>query len=363
MDSVTQASLGAAAGYLCWHKELGRKALITGAVLGTLPDLDILLYPLMDQVERLYWHRGESHSIFFILFGTIATTLLMRRLDSLNILSLRKAAVGTLVIYVTHILIDLCTIYGTQLLAPVSRTGYGFGNFFIIDPLFTLVLLLGIAGAAIFKPKTGHRCNSAGLLLASLYMLWSFSIQAFADAKFQKSAKTLNASITRQLTTAAPFTTFLWRHMVETDDGFFLAYWSVFDTPDRTIKFQFIPKQQHIVEPIVNSRTFRAVAWFSKGWWCVIESDGHFAKVVDMRFSEIPSVNHTSYLFWNWPFGWSFELDKESVKDLQAVVPDVQEPVKIIGMLVNRIRGEDGWLIPTGNERIGVINTTKGLSQ
>lgn len=65
MDSITQATLGAAVGYLCWHQKLKRKALIAGAILGTLPDLDIVIYPLLDEVQRLYWHRGESHSVFF----------------------------------------------------------------------------------------------------------------------------------------------------------------------------------------------------------------------------------------------------------------------------------------------------------
>ena len=62
-----QATLGAAVGHLCWHKKIGNKALLLGAMGGTIPDLDIILYPLLDDIQRLHWHRGESHSIWFVL--------------------------------------------------------------------------------------------------------------------------------------------------------------------------------------------------------------------------------------------------------------------------------------------------------
>ena len=45
MDSITQATLGAAVGHMYWQNQLGRKALIAAAMLGTLPDLDVLLFP------------------------------------------------------------------------------------------------------------------------------------------------------------------------------------------------------------------------------------------------------------------------------------------------------------------------------
>ena len=71
MDSLTQATLGSAVAFACWHRQLGRRSLPWGAALATLPDLDVLFYPLLDETQRLYWHRGESHSIWFILLGSL----------------------------------------------------------------------------------------------------------------------------------------------------------------------------------------------------------------------------------------------------------------------------------------------------
>lgn len=355
MDSITQASLGAAVGHLCWNKEIGAKALVAGAVIGTIPDLDILAYPLLDEVQRLYWHRGESHSIFFVLLGGLATGFILGRYRFGKKFTLQKAFLGALLIYATHILIDLFTIYGTQLLAPVSRTSSGFGNFFIIDPLFTMALVFGIIGAIVFKSDWGRRLNMAGLAIAFLYTIWSFSIQAVADSKFNKSIATLDVTVTRQLTTAAPFTTFLWRHLAETPDGFLMAYWSVFDTPEKELKLHYIPKQADVIEPVKDGRTFQVVEWFSKGWWCVIKSDEHSAKVVDLRFTEIPTAKRGSHLYWNWPFAWKFNLDPKDETTLKVVVPDVQEPLKILYLLAQRIRGGDGWLIDE-QFSVGFIN-------
>ena len=128
MDSLTQAALGAAVGHICWQDKLGRKALVAGALLGTLPDLDILIYPFLDEVQRLYWHRGESHSVWFMVLGSIGFGWLLTRLSATKQLSMYQAAIGAFFIFGFSIVIDLFTVYGTQLLAPLSRQGFALNN-------------------------------------------------------------------------------------------------------------------------------------------------------------------------------------------------------------------------------------------
>lgn len=45
MDSLTQATLGAAVGEAVLGKKTGNKAAVIGAIIGTIPDLDVLLVP------------------------------------------------------------------------------------------------------------------------------------------------------------------------------------------------------------------------------------------------------------------------------------------------------------------------------
>jgi inner membrane protein len=350
MDSLTQATLGAAVGHLCWQNQLGRKALVLGAVIGTIPDLDILLYPFLDEVQRLYWHRGESHSVWFVVLGSLfCAWLLTRRTPLGRQLSMRQAGIGAFFIFSTHILIDLFTVYGTQLLAPISRKGFSLDNIYIIDPVFTTALLGGTVGAYLVKNRvSAGRLNQSFLFLASLYVVWSLTAQSIADNTFRRALAEKNIEVSRQITSSGPFTTLLWRHIAETPEGFVLAYWSLLDGNNRRIGFQHIPKNKEIVEQINWTRSFQAVQWFSKGWWAVVESDGTQAKVVDLRFSEIPSARNQAAAQWQWPFAWSFSLSPEDDTHLKPVRPTLKDPATTFTLLWQRIQGQDGWLTSLG---------------
>ena len=66
MDSITQAALGASLAGAVAGKTLGRSALLVGAVLGTLPDLDVII-DYGTAVANFTQHRGFSHSLFVLL--------------------------------------------------------------------------------------------------------------------------------------------------------------------------------------------------------------------------------------------------------------------------------------------------------
>lgn len=356
MDSITQATLGAAVGHLCWHKQLGPKSLLAGAVLGTVPDLDIIIYPLLDQVQRLYLHRGESHSVFFIILGTLVTAWLLQRFVFKGRMSFTSACWGGFLIYSTHILIDTFTTYGTQLLAPLSRKGYALGNFFIIDPLFTLPLLAGVIYICFGKRSRHARVNTIMVVLATCYAAWSLTIQSAADTKFRSATKTAGYEATRHLTSAGPFTTFLWRHLAEVPNGYILGYWSIFDDNDKAIDFHFIPKSAEQVEALRGSRSFAVVEWFSQGWWCVMPAPGERIRVVDLRFTEIPANRHQPHEYWNWPFSWSFDPTAKKEQPLQAVVPRMNNLLPTLGLLAGRIAGGDGWLNGTGKVKVSFLH-------
>src|SRR5210317_1878261 len=120
MDSVTQAVLGAAIGGAIAPAGQRRKALLAGAALGTLPDLDVLI-DYGDAVENFTYHRGFSHSLFVL--PPVALLLWL-------------AFIGLALI--THPMLDAHTAYGTQLLWPLDSPPVMWASLFIIDPLFTL---------------------------------------------------------------------------------------------------------------------------------------------------------------------------------------------------------------------------------
>ena len=65
MDTVTQIALGAAVGEAVLGRRAGNKAVLWGAIAGTLPDLDVFV-PLGDAVSDFTYHRSASHSLFVL---------------------------------------------------------------------------------------------------------------------------------------------------------------------------------------------------------------------------------------------------------------------------------------------------------
>ena len=84
MDSLTQFALGGATAAVIAPRQHRRAALAAGAVLGTLPDLDIipLLLSRADAVAFVTWHRGPSHSLLVLaVTGWLLWFVLRRRGD------------------------------------------------------------------------------------------------------------------------------------------------------------------------------------------------------------------------------------------------------------------------------------------
>jgi inner membrane protein len=70
MDSLTQIVLGAAVGEVVLGKKLGNRAMVWGGIAGTIPDLDVLSSPFLNDMQRLVAHRGITHSILFTLLAS-----------------------------------------------------------------------------------------------------------------------------------------------------------------------------------------------------------------------------------------------------------------------------------------------------
>jgi len=146
MDSLTQLVLGSAVGEAVLGKKIGRKASLYGAVLGTLPDLDVFIPA--NPVNSFVEHRSWSHSILVLFVVAALLALFFIRWHKKDQIS-QDISYGywlfaTYLILVTHPLLDWCTTYGTQLLWPLNNFPYGISNIFIIDPLYTLPLLVGV---------------------------------------------------------------------------------------------------------------------------------------------------------------------------------------------------------------------------
>jgi inner membrane protein len=105
------------------------------------PDLDALIRSPDDPLLNLEYHRHFSHALAFIPLGALIVAVLIW-LASRRRWSFRQTYTACLLGYGSHGLLDACTSYGTYLFWPFSSQGVSWNLVSIIDPLFTLPLLL-----------------------------------------------------------------------------------------------------------------------------------------------------------------------------------------------------------------------------
>ena len=179
MDTVTQALLGATVGQACFGRTLGRHALVWGAAGGLLPDLDVAASAFDPLGEWLY-HRGPTHALWFgpvvgpVLGVAAARTIERRRPSSAAPEAGRlRAWIGLFVLALfTHPLLDVFTTYGTQLLAPFSNRRFAYDAIGIIDPAYSILLILAlVVGLRAGPGSRAARTAAVGALaLSSAYV-------------------------------------------------------------------------------------------------------------------------------------------------------------------------------------------------
>ncbi|MCG7903844.1 MAG: metal-dependent hydrolase [Candidatus Thiodiazotropha weberae] len=287
MDPVTQILLGAAVGHAALGARVGRKALIWGAIFGGMPDLDVFL-PHADDVAAVTNHRGFSHSL---VTHTIVAPVLgagLARLHARDGASITRWSLLVWLALATHALLDAITIYGTQLFWPSNGPPIGLGSIFIIDPLYTLLLLVGVLWAAFSKRKltTGRRANRIGLGLSTLYLAIAISIQAQVRDIAESELTRQGVEYNRLIATPTPFNLLLWRIVAMEPNGYREGYYSLFD-PLPEIGFEQYSSNDSLLSPVSDAPAVMRLRWFTKGFYRVREINSRL-EITDLRMGFEP---------------------------------------------------------------------------
>ncbi|KAB1071338.1 metal-dependent hydrolase [Tamlana haliotis] len=280
MDSLTQIVLGAAVGEAVLGKKVGNKALLYGAIGGTIPDLDVLASHFTDTVSALEIHRGFTHSIVFsIVFAPIFGWLVSRY-------ERYKDFKGWSWLFfwgfITHPLLDAHTTWGTQLFWPFDlRVAYK--TIFVVDPLYTLPFLVCLILVMCYKRTSKKRqfYNRLGLIISSSYLLITVVLKVLAYSKFEDALKSQNIDYFDVDTRPTPLNTILWTANVDTKDTYLVGYYSFFDS--KPIKFYSYPKHHEYLEDLKENDKVQRMIAISNGWYTISK---HTNKLYfnDLRF-------------------------------------------------------------------------------
>ena len=186
MDSVTQIALGAAIGEAVLGRKVGWRAALAGGICGTLPDFDVFV-PLGDPVSDFTYHRSASHSLFVLALAAPLVAEIIIRVQKNAREHWRAWYALAFLALLTHPLLDGFTVYGTQIFWPFDTTPVAWATVFIIDPAYTVPLLIGLA---VPLPCAGRRppataSTPCGLVLSTAYLGWTVVAKQQADTAAQ----------------------------------------------------------------------------------------------------------------------------------------------------------------------------------
>ena len=288
MDSLTQLTFGAAVGEAVLGHKVGRKAMLWGGLLGTLPDLDVFI-PLDGPVERFVDHRGFSHSLFLLALASPLLAWLIARVHSATREHFKGWWLLTFLVLESSVLLDFLTVYGTQILWPFDTTPRAWPVFFIVDPLFTVPLVIGCLAALRWSGRTrlGHRLNAIALALSMVYMLWAFGARELVVHRVREKLADQNVEYSRLIATPAPFNTFLWRFVGMDHEVYFETYSSIFDG-DAPLLVNHHPRNPELLLGLEQHPPVVKLRWFTRGWYAVDNEQADIV-VTDLRMGSEPN--------------------------------------------------------------------------
>lgn len=226
MDSLTQFVLGAGVGAAVLGPRLGaRRAALIGGVLGTLPDLDVF-WRFEDPVDAFTLHRGATHSVFVHAVVAPAVGIALARLFRGAALGWARATAGAYLIFATHALIDAITVYGTRIFWPVHPDPIGLGALFVVDPLYTLPLVVAVVWALCVRHWSARlrTALTVALVASTAYAGWGLAAQRIVLAKADRVFAEAGIAPDRRLAIAAPMTTALWKIVAVEGERYYNLY-------------------------------------------------------------------------------------------------------------------------------------------
>jgi inner membrane protein len=291
MDSLTQIVLGAACGEIALGRKIGNKALLFGAIGGTIPDLDVFIGKFLynNEIQSMAFHRGFMHSLLFavlaaFVFGWFAYKFYNSGKRKKTTIQKDWIWLFFLSIF-THPILDCFTPYGTQLFAPFSDYRVAFNTISVVDPLYTLPFLICMLVVLFFKRTNSKRLKwtKAGIYISSFYLLFTLGNKFYIDSIFKKSFKKAGISMDRFSAQPSIFNNILWYAVAETKDKYHLTFYSLLDKSATANKIISIAKNHDLIG--MNAENLKTLAWFSNDYYRISKKEkiGTY-KYTDLRY-------------------------------------------------------------------------------
>ncbi|MBL9209810.1 MAG: metal-dependent hydrolase [Opitutaceae bacterium] len=287
MDPVSHVVLGASLGYAAFSRRLGRTAAAAGGLAAFVPDADVFIRSATDPLIAIEYHRGFTHSFAFAPIGAAIVAALWLVSPAWRYAARwRPLWACCLLAYVSHILLDAATSYGTRLLWPFSDQRTGWDIISIIDPPFTLALLAGLIWALV---RQHVRPAGIALTFAAAYLVAGGVQHARATSTQHALARSRGHTVERGEVMPTLGNNVIWRAL-------YVHGGQIYSDRIRVGWFSSATVREGWSLPLVREsdlspeerarngrRSFQRFAWFSEHW--VARSPRDAAVLADMRYT------------------------------------------------------------------------------
>ncbi|USG60848.1 metal-dependent hydrolase [Sneathiella marina] len=330
MDSVTQFVLGASISGALLGPRIGAKSLLIGGLVATLPDLDSFI-PLGNAIDDMTHHRGFSHSILVQTAFTPVIAFIIGKIAPSTWIHKKMLFFTVWLTLITHSLLDSLTTYGTQILWPLNAgPPIAHPSIFIIDPVYTLLLLAGVL-TMFFARKTsggGFRVNQILLAASSAYLAIGFAGNAVVASRAAADPVFQNMRIHVQPT---PFNILLWQVSGISDDRFSTGLVSLIGNCG--VENVISTSRQKSATRMLNvPASVKRLEWFTDGFYTYAEQDGKLS-ITDLRIGLYPSF----------PFSFEFAQEKNGLmvaKPPEKIALSYQDRASdIFGLMGDKLTG------------------------
>ena len=304
MDSITQIVLGAACGEAVLGKKIGNRALLFGAIGGTIPDLDVFIGKLLfnNEIDAMAFHRGFMHSFLFAILAAVGFGMLVfwiyNRGKRFGMTTQKEWMWLFFASIFTHPILDSFTAYGTQLFAPFSNYRVAFNNISVADPTYTLPFLIALIVVMCFNRTSTKRrlFLQIGLGVSSLYMLLTLANKHHVNGVYKQSLADQKIEYLRFQTQPTILNNILWYGTAETAEAYYVGFYSIFDTEATVSKWHKLPKNHELIGGM--PKDLETLAWFSSGYYNLNETaDPDTFLFKDLRYPLMDESDPNSSIF------------------------------------------------------------------
>ncbi len=262
-------------------RRLGKRALAWGAFFGILPNLDLVLFPMLDAARELAWHRGPSHSLMVMALGTWGISRVLPKIWKREKITQAEAAGFVAAVWSSHLFVDCFTVEGAELFWPISRQQVSFNLLHPSDFLIALPVAAAAVGLVILPesalkktrgkktvlPSKREKLCRWGLGLSAGYAILAMGFKWVASAGFEADLARRETKFERRMESPTPYNILLWRSVVDRGEEFWVGYRSIFEFHSTPVRWTIYPKGNEALAEVAKLRETKTLKGFTGGWW------------------------------------------------------------------------------------------------